>query len=47
MKFLHSMIRVSNPDETIRFFKLLGLEERRRLSNFPLGQVPLGHCLDP
>ena len=31
MNFLHSMIRVCNPDETIRFFKLLGLEERRRM----------------
>ena len=33
MKFLHSMIRVSNPDSTIRFFELLGLEERRRMEN--------------
>jgi lactoylglutathione lyase len=33
MKFLHSMIRVSDPDATIRFFRLLGLEERRRMEN--------------
>ena len=30
MKYLHTMIRVSDPDETIRFFNLLGLEEVRR-----------------
>ena len=30
MKFLHSMLRVSDPDATIAFFKLLGLEEKRR-----------------
>jgi lactoylglutathione lyase len=29
-KFLHSMIRVSDPEETIRFFGLIGLEEVRR-----------------
>jgi lactoylglutathione lyase len=33
MRFLHSMLRVSNPDATIRFFSLLGLEERRRMDN--------------
>ena len=33
MKFLHSMIRVSDPDATVRFFQLLGLEERRRMDN--------------
>jgi lactoylglutathione lyase len=27
------MLRVSNPDATIRFFNLLGLEERRRMDN--------------
>jgi lactoylglutathione lyase len=30
MKYLHTMIRVSDPEETLRFFKLLGLEEVRR-----------------
>ena len=40
MKFLHSMVRVSNPDETIRFFKLLGLEERRRME-VPEGKYTL------
>jgi lactoylglutathione lyase len=29
-KYLHSMIRVSDPDATTRFFNLIGLEEVRR-----------------
>ena len=33
MKYLHTMIRVSNPGETIRFFQLLGLREVRRMDN--------------
>ena len=33
MRFLHSMLRVSDPDAVIRFFNLLGLEERRRMEN--------------
>ncbi|HEY0626766.1 MAG TPA: VOC family protein [Allosphingosinicella sp.] len=33
MKYLHTMIRVSDPDETIRFFNLLGLRELRRMDN--------------
>lgn len=33
MRFLHAMLRVSDPDATIRFFSLLGLEERRRMDN--------------
>ena len=33
MKYLHTMIRVSDPGETIRFFKLLGLRELRRVDN--------------
>lgn len=33
MKFLHSMIRVSDPQATVAFFQLLGLEERRRIDN--------------
>ena len=33
MKYLHTMIRVSDPDETIRFFELLGLREIRRMDN--------------
>src|SRR4029079_7806076 len=40
MRFLHSMLRVSDPDATIRFFELLGLEERRRMEN-EAGRVPL------
>lgn len=30
-EFLHSMLRVRDPDATVAFFKLLGLEERRRM----------------
>jgi lactoylglutathione lyase len=30
MKYLHTMIRVSDPVATIRFFELLGLKEVRR-----------------
>ena len=33
MNFLHSMIRVSDPEATVAFFQLLGLEERRRMEN--------------
>jgi lactoylglutathione lyase len=33
MKYLHTMIRVSDPDATIRFFELLGLREIQRYSN--------------
>jgi lactoylglutathione lyase len=33
MRYLHTMIRVSDPEETVRFFTLLGLEERRRINN--------------
>jgi lactoylglutathione lyase len=33
MRYLHTMIRVSDPDATVRFFELLGLEERRRVEN--------------
>jgi lactoylglutathione lyase len=40
MRFLHSMLRVSDPDATIRFFKLLGLEERRRF-DVPQGKYTL------
>lgn len=33
MKYLHSMIRVSDPKATIDFFELLGLKELRRFDN--------------
>lgn len=32
-KYLHTMIRVSDPDATIAFFRLIGLVERRRMEN--------------
>ncbi len=40
MKFLHSMIRVSDPAATVAFFQLLGLEERRRF-DVPQGKFTL------
>jgi lactoylglutathione lyase len=40
MKFLHSMLRVSDPDATVSFFQLLGLEERRR-REVPAGKFTL------
>ena len=33
MKYLHTMIRVSDPDASVRFFELLGLKEVRRMEN--------------
>lgn len=33
MQYLHTMIRVSDPDATIAFFELLGLKEVRRMEN--------------
>ncbi|GAA4823119.1 VOC family protein [Sphingosinicella ginsenosidimutans] len=33
MKYLHTMIRVTDPDSTVRFFNLLGLEETRRMES--------------
>src|SRR3954467_9121318 len=33
MRFLHSMIRVSDPAATVAFFQQFGLEERRRMDN--------------
>jgi lactoylglutathione lyase len=32
-KYLHTMIRVSDVDATVRFFRLLGLEEQRRFDS--------------
>ena len=40
MRFLHSMLRVSDPDATVAFFQLLGLEERRRF-DVPQGKYTL------
>ncbi len=33
MKYLHTMIRVVDPDATIRFLELVGLREVRRMEN--------------
>ena len=33
MKYLHTMIRVSDPEATIAFFNLLGLRELKRMDN--------------
>ncbi|MBX7488558.1 VOC family protein [Qipengyuania sp. GH25] len=32
-KYLHTMIRVTDPEATIAFFKLIGVEETRRFDN--------------
>jgi len=32
-KYLHTMIRVSDPDATVRFFELIGLREVRRIDS--------------
>jgi len=40
MRFLHAMLRVSDPEPAIRFFNLLGLEERRR-HDVPQGRYTL------
>jgi lactoylglutathione lyase len=32
-EYLHSMIRVTDPEATVRFFNLIGLEEVRRFDN--------------
>ena len=32
-KYLHTMIRVTDVDRTVAFFKLLGLEEQKRFDN--------------
>ncbi|HYD12608.1 MAG TPA: VOC family protein [Allosphingosinicella sp.] len=33
MRYLHTMIRVSDPAETIRFFEVIGLRELRRMDS--------------
>lgn len=33
VKYLHSMIRVTDPEATVGFFKLIGLEEVRRMES--------------
>ncbi|MEO7467208.1 MAG: VOC family protein [Sphingobium limneticum] len=33
MNYLHTMIRVTDPDATIRFLELMGLKEVRRMEN--------------
>ncbi len=40
MRFLHTMLRVSDPATAIGFFQLLGLEERRR-HDVPEGRYTL------
>ena len=40
MKFLHAMVRVTDPDASVAFFQLLGLEERRR-KDVPQGRFTL------
>jgi lactoylglutathione lyase len=33
VKYLHTMVRVADLDKTMAFFKLMGLEETRRINN--------------
>lgn len=33
IQFLHTMVRITDPDATLAFFKLLGLEEVRRMES--------------
>ena len=40
MKFLHAMVRVTDPAASVAFFQLLGLEERRR-KDVPQGRFTL------
>ena len=40
MKYLHTMIRVTDPEATLRFFELLGLQEVRRMES-PQGRFTL------
>ena len=40
MRFLHAMLRVADPEAAIRFFNILGLEERRR-QEVPQGRFTL------
>jgi len=40
MRFLHSMLRVSDPEATVAFFQRIGLEERRR-KDVPAGRYTL------
>ena len=40
MKYLHTMLRVSDPVATVAFFELLGLEEKRRF-DVPQGKYTL------
>ena len=40
MHYLHTMIRVADPDAAVRFFELLGLVETRRMEN-PAGRFTL------
>ena len=33
IRYLHTMIRVTDPDATVKFFELLGLKETRRMNS--------------
>jgi len=46
MQFLHAMLRVTDPDASLRFFALLGLEERRR-RDYPAGRFTLIYLAAP
>lgn len=46
MKYLHTMVRVRDLDASLRFYRLLGLEEVRRIEN-PAGRYTLVYLAAP
>ena len=46
IKYLHTMVRVKDLDESVKFYQLLGLEETRRHSN-PSGRFTLVFLAPP
>jgi lactoylglutathione lyase len=46
MKYLHTMVRVRDLDASLRFYKLLGLQEVRRMDN-PAGRFTLVYLAAP
>lgn len=46
MKYLHTMVRVRDLEASLRFYRLLGLEEVRRMDN-PAGRFTLVYLAAP
>ncbi|MEZ5840580.1 MAG: VOC family protein [Hyphomicrobiales bacterium] len=45
MKLLHAMLRVRDPEATLRFLRVLGIRETRRFDQ-PAGRFTLIYCSD-